>query len=44
MSAHGASFFFEMIMEVLASQMQYETQELLKERYIKLYYPSIVRS
>ncbi|CAD6341816.1 unnamed protein product [Miscanthus lutarioriparius] len=30
-SARGASFL-EMIMEVLASQMQYETQELLKER------------
>ncbi|XP_066324838.1 protein SENSITIVE TO UV 2-like isoform X1 [Miscanthus floridulus] len=30
-STRGASFL-EMIMEVLASQMQYETQELLKER------------
>lgn len=30
-NARGASFL-EMIMEVLASQMQYETQELLKER------------
>ena len=37
-NARGASFL-EMIMEVLASQMQYETQELLKERYIKLCYP-----
>ncbi|CAL4971653.1 unnamed protein product [Urochloa decumbens] len=30
-SAHGASFL-ELIMQVLASQMQYEAQELLKER------------
>ncbi|PUZ73892.1 hypothetical protein GQ55_1G022800 [Panicum hallii var. hallii] len=30
-SARGASFL-ELIMQVLASQMQYETQELLKER------------
>jgi hypothetical protein len=34
--------FLEMIMEVLASQMQYEMQEFLKERYIILGYPSLV--
>lgn len=32
-SGHGANFL-ELIMQVLASQMQYETQELLKERYL----------
>jgi hypothetical protein len=39
-SAHGANFL-ELIMQVLASQMQFETQELLKERYSNFFRPSL---